>query len=50
MVSVTVLNTGGVFFHPIGSTSGRATRGSYPGSVGKTTPSFGILSMLRLTR
>jgi hypothetical protein len=48
-VSVAALKKGGEFFHPIGSTSGSATRGSWPGLVGKTTPSFGMSPGARLT-
>jgi hypothetical protein len=50
MVAVAVEKTGGLFFHPIGSTSGNATRGSSPGAVGNATPNFGISSTLRAMR
>jgi hypothetical protein len=44
MVSVPVQKIGGLFFHPIGKTSGKAIRGSLPGRVGKMTPNLGMLS------
>ena len=49
-VSVAALKNGGEFFHPIGSTSGRATRGSLPSLLGKTTPSLGMSPGARFTR
>ena len=50
MVSVPVEKTGGLFFHPIGATSGMATSGSWSGLVGKASPNLGTSSGLRLTR
>ena len=49
-VPVVVLKNGGEFFHHIGSTSGRATRGSLPGLLGNTTPNLGMSPGARLTR
>ena len=42
MVLVAVEKMGGLFVQPIGRTNGNATSGGSPGSVGKTTPSFGM--------
>ena len=42
MVSVAVEKIGGLFVQPMGRTNGNATSGGSPGSVGKTTPSFGM--------
>ena len=50
IVSVAVEKMGGLLDHPIGNTSGNATSGSSPGSVGNTTPSFGMSSMLSAIR
>mmetsp|Transcript_15619 Transcript_15619/g.35763 ORF Transcript_15619/g.35763 Transcript_15619/m.35763 type:complete len:111 (-) Transcript_15619:340-672(-) len=47
LVSVKDENIGGLFFHPIGKTSGNVISCS-PGTLdGKTIPSFGMSSMLR---
>ncbi len=40
MVSVAVEKIGGLFFHPIGRTSGNATSGSSCRADGNTTPNF----------
>ena len=41
-VSVAVQNMGGLFFQPIGSTIGNATKRGWPGRVGNTTPNLGM--------
>jgi hypothetical protein len=50
MVSVPVQKIGGLFFHPIGRTSGKAIGGSSPGRVGKITPNLGMSSTFSPTR
>ena len=50
IVSVAVVKMGGLFFQPMGNTSGKATSFSWPGSVGKATPSFGMSSIFMFTR
>ena len=50
MVSVPVQKIGGLFFHPIGRTSGKAISGSLPGRVGKMTPNLGMSSTFSPTQ
>ena len=49
-MAVPVKNIGGLFFHPIGRTIGKAISGSSPGRVGKMTPNLGMWSTFSPTR